>query len=293
MYPESGKGSYFSASLKNHIESFFKEDDLDRNIFYNQELPEEFVECSLKFKTNNTLISGLPFFIESFIFLGAEKSCFEGLYSYEGRNIIFEEEGGPYCLKFILPFSVALSGERIALNLLQRSSNIATFTSKFVKLAKPKGISILDTRKTMPGLRFLDKYSVRVGGGKNHRFGQTDAWMIKDNHKSYFGGIEEAINFFKKIGSFYNPLVVEVHTLDEFEKANSMGVRHFMLDNFSPASVIEAVKSKREGTTIEVSGGIHLSILEDYLIEGVDGISVGALTHSPETVDISLKMKRL
>ncbi|MEC7183011.1 MAG: nicotinate-nucleotide diphosphorylase (carboxylating), partial [Bdellovibrionota bacterium] len=171
--------------------------------------------------------------------------------------------------------------------------NIATYTSKFVTLAEAKGISILDTRKTMPGLRFLDKYSVRVGGGKNHRFGQTDVWMIKDNHKSYFGGLQGAISFFKKMGSFYNPLVVEVHSLDEFEKANSMGVKHFMLDNFNPGEIKEALKSKKEGTTIEVSGGIHLGILENYLIEGVDAISIGALTHSPETVDISLKMKRL
>tara|TARA_Y100001954_G_scaffold125577_1_gene134745 strand:- start:3174 stop:4055 length:882 start_codon:yes stop_codon:yes gene_type:complete len=293
MSPVYSKESYFSVSLKSHIESFFKEDDLDRNIFYNQEIPDELVECSLKFKTNNTLISGLPFFMESFIFLGAEKSCFEDLGPYEGRRAKFEEGEDAYTLKFVLPFSIALSGERIALNLLQRSSNIATYTSKFVTLAEAKGISILDTRKTMPGLRFLDKYSVRVGGGKNHRFGQTDVWMIKDNHKSYFGGLQEAISFFKKMGSFYNPLVVEVHSLDEFEKANSMGVKHFMLDNFKPGEIKEALKSKKEGTTIEVSGGIHLGILENYLIEGVDAISIGALTHSPETVDISLKMKRL
>ncbi len=293
MNPENSKGSYFSISLKKHIENFFKEDDLDRNIFYNQGLPCDLVECTLKFKTDRTLISGLPFFMESFIFLGAEKSYFGDLLSHEGCRVKFEKGKDTHSLKFNLPFSIALSGERIALNLLQRSSNIATYTSKFVELAEIKGISILDTRKTMPGLRFLDKYSVRIGGGKNHRFGQTDNWMVKDNHKSYFGGIEEAVNFFKKIGSFYNPLVVEVHTLEEFEKANSLGVKHFMLDNFTPVDIIEAVKSKKEGTTIEVSGGIQLGTLEDYLIEGVDAISVGALTHSPETVDISLKMKRL
>ena len=143
------RDSYFSVSLRKHIESFFIEDDLDRNIFYNQGLPEDIVECSLKFKTNNTLISGLPFFMEAFVFLGVDKSSFGDLGSYEGHRVMSEEEGDFFTLKFCLPFSIALSGERIALNLLQRSSNIATYTSRFVDLAEGRGISILDTRKTI------------------------------------------------------------------------------------------------------------------------------------------------
>ena len=275
----------FGTTLRSQIESFFKEDDLDRNSFYFDKLPSGMVDCSLNFKTEGTIISGLPFFIECFLFLGATKEKLDHLLNSEGilvgSNVV--------TLPFTLPFPVALTGERLALNLLQRSSSIATMTSRFVKKAKAKGIEILDTRKTLPGLRFLDKYSVRIGGGKNHRFGQTDVWMVKDNHKNYFGGVEEAVSFFRSMGGFYTPIVVEIHNLNELKVAKEIGVKHFLLDNFDPEEISEAIKMKNSNMTFEVSGGMSLDNVDSYLIKGVDAVSVGCLTHSPQLIDTSMK----
>ena len=150
----------------------------------------------------------------------------------------------------------------------------------------------MDTRKTTPGLRTLEKYAVRVGGGVNHRFSQTDLWMIKDNHKSFFGGVEGAVNFFKNSGSFYRPIELEVHNLDELNEGREFGIKHFMLDNFSPKLVSEAIDTKLEGETFEVSGGVTLESLSNYLIDGVDTISVGKITYGATPVDISLKYSR-
>jgi len=158
-----------------------------------------------------------------------------------------------------------------------------------VKIAHESGIKILDTRKTTPGLRFLEKYAVRVGGGFNHRMGQTDTWMIKDNHKSFFGGLKGALEFFGKMGSFYNSVVVEIHNTSELEEAISHGVKHVMLDNFTPEQVSEAISLKRDSMTFEVSGGINLDNIKNYLISGVDGISIGKITYDAPSVDISLK----
>ena len=280
--------TFFGTTLRGQIESFFKEDDLDRNSFYSNKLPSGIVDCSLNFKTEGTVISGLPFFVECFLFLGASKEQLDHLFNSEGTLV----SSKAFSLPFNLPFSVALTGERLALNLLQRSSSIATMTSHFVKKARAKGIEILDTRKTLPGLRFLDKYSVRVGGGKNHRFGQTDVWMVKDNHKNYFGGVEEAVSFFQSMGGFYTPIVVEIHNLNELEKAKEIGVKHFLLDNFVPEEISKAVKMKSSNMTFEVSGGMNLDNIDSYLIKGVDAISVGCLTNSPHLIDISMKFKK-
>jgi nicotinate-nucleotide pyrophosphorylase (carboxylating) len=191
----------------------------------------------------------------------------------------------------MIPFNIALSGERLALNLLQHASSIATWTDKHVQIANKKGIKILDTRKTTPGLRTLEKYAVRVGGGFNHRFGQTETWMIKDNHKSSLGGLEGAWSFFINQGAFYNNIVVEIHSLEELRKAVSLGCMNLMLDNFKPQEIREALSLKKAGMTFEVSGGLHLSTLEDFLIEGVDALSLGSLTYSAPRVDLSLKFR--
>jgi nicotinate-nucleotide pyrophosphorylase (carboxylating) len=292
MFMAFSDKAFFGKTLRSQIESFFKEDDLDKNSFYMERLPDGPVDCFLKFKTEGTLISGLPFFIECFSFLGARNENLNHLLDKEGHFVKLNPDGTPLTLTFRLPFSIALTGERLALNLLQRSSSIATMTSGFVRKANEKGISILDTRKTLPGLRFLDKYSVRVGGGKNHRFGQTDVWMVKDNHKSFFGGVGEAITFFRSMGGFYTPLVVEIHNLEELECAKNLNVKHFLLDNFGPEEIVEAVKMKKREMTFEVSGGMNLDNVESYLIEGVDAISVGCLTHSPQLIDISMKLRK-
>tara|TARA_Y100000590_G_scaffold469529_1_gene657683 strand:- start:122515 stop:123348 length:834 start_codon:yes stop_codon:yes gene_type:complete len=274
-------------ALLKTIQNFFEEDDLSRNLFYQKSLPTDEVLCSLKIKSP-LILSGLPWFEASFQYLDESFKLPDGILNDEGKR---KEVGD--ILQFKLPFNIALNGERIALNLLSHGSAIATYTNEFVKKAESKNIKILDTRKTTPGLRSLEKYSVRLGGGVNHRLGQTDLWMVKDNHKTFFGGLEEAVGFFDSVGSFYNETEVEIHDLDELKKALNLGVRHLMLDNFHPDQIKEAVKIKKEGVTYEVSGGINLETIENYLIEGVDAISIGRITYGAPPVDISLKYERV
>lgn len=265
---------------------FFEEDDLQGNAYYLRELPETVVECQLKIKSD-LLLCGLPYFVAAFNFLGG-KLDYGSFKKYEGKLLSKGE-----ILSFSLPFSMALTGERIALNLLQRASAVATSTSQFVNLAKPHNIRILDTRKTTPGLRSLEKYAVRVGGGFNHRFSQGDVWMIKDNHKTFFGGLKPAWDFFQKMQTHYLATVVEIHSIEEMKAAIELGVKHVMLDNFSPDDIKKAIALKKSGMTIEISGGMRLDNCEQYFISGVDAISIGAITHSAPHVDLSMKIKNL
>ncbi|MDD0854409.1 carboxylating nicotinate-nucleotide diphosphorylase [Halobacteriovorax sp. GB3] len=277
-----------ATALRKDLELYFSEDDLARNIFYTSSLPKDMVQCSLKIK-DDMILAGLPYFVEAFRYLGAENLKLEAFEQYEGKKFLKSEKAE---IKFELPFSIALTGERIALNLLQQASSIATYTNQFVEIAKEKGVSILDTRKTTPGHRSLEKYAVRIGGGHNHRLGQTDLWMVKDNHKSFFGGVKQAVEFFQSMKGFYTPIEVEVHNMDELDDVLSLGIRHIMLDNFTPEMIEQAVAKKPSGVTFEVSGGIRLSNLNEYLIDGLDAISVGALTYGAPSVDVSLKYHR-
>ncbi|MDD4975978.1 MAG: carboxylating nicotinate-nucleotide diphosphorylase [Bacteriovorax sp.] len=272
--------------LEADLARFFEEDDLQGNAFYLRELPETAVECQLKIKSD-LLLCGLPYFVAAFNFLGANLN-YETFKKYEGKNF-----GKGEIISFSLPFSIALTGERIALNLLQRGSAVATFTSQFATKASPHNIRILDTRKTTPGLRSLEKYAVRVGGGFNHRFSQADVWMIKDNHKTFFGGLKPAWDFFQNMQTHYQGIVVEIHSLDELKLAIELGIKHVMLDNFSLDGIKKAIDLKKAGMTIEISGGVKLDNCKQYFISGVDAISIGALTHSAPHVDLSMKVKNL
>lgn len=274
-------------SLQEEIAGFFKEDDISRNLFYLKSLPQDLVQCNLFIKSD-LLLSGLPWFNATFAHLGEEGFAEKAIQEFEGKSL----KKGAVIPLGELPFSKALTGERIALNLLQRASNISTYTKTFVEKAEKYNIKILDTRKTTPGLRSLEKYAVRVGGGYNHRLGQTDVWMVKDNHKTFFGGAKEAIDFFKSMGSFYNPIELEVHDQKEFEVALENGVTHIMLDNFSPDQIRSLVKRKPSSMTIEVSGGVTHENISNYLIEGVDAISIGSLTYAAPAVDISFKYQK-
>lgn len=269
-------------ALENELSHFFAEDDLSRNLNYISSLPTDKVRAVLKIKSPMVL-AGLPWFQASFRYLGSEG--FEAPMKAEGEFFSGETvvELGE------LPFNIALTGERIALNLLQRASSIATYTHQFVEKANKYNIAILDTRKTTPGLRALEKYAVVKGGGHNHRYGQADTFMVKDNHKSFFGGLEKAVEFFQNRRGFYTPLIVEIHNLEELNIAKEMNVAHVMLDNFSPDQIKEAIDLKPERMTYEVSGGITLEALDSYLISGVDAISVGSLTYGAPPVDLSFK----
>lgn len=272
--------------FKKNFELYFQEDELAKNFSYLNSLPTEPVICKIHLK-DDLILAGLPFFFETFNYLKDGIVNYDSLLDYEGQA--FKKESQK-TIEFSLPFNIALSGERIALNLLQKTSSIATHVKKFKELAGE--IKILDTRKTTPGLRFVEKYGVHVGGGSNHRFGQTDVWMVKDNHKNYFGGVENAIQFFRDQNTFYTPIVVEIHDLKELEEVSGLGVKHFMLDNFTVEDIKKAVALKSKGMTYEVSGGVTLSNLKDYLIDGVDAISSGSLTYAAPPVDISLKYNR-
>jgi len=187
-----------------------------------------------------------------------------------------------------------LQGERVALNFLQRLSGIATLTARCVERVKNCPVRIVDTRKTTPGLRALEKYAVRAGGGFNHRFGLYDAVLIKDNHIKMAGGITEAV---KRARQNVSPLLkveVEVETLEQLEEALAAGADVIMLDNMPVPLLREAVaKAKGKGVLLEASGGITEENLEAVASTGVDFISLGMLTHSARALDISLDLERV
>ncbi|MGD0166402.1 MAG: carboxylating nicotinate-nucleotide diphosphorylase [Gaiellaceae bacterium] len=181
-----------------------------------------------------------------------------------------------------------LSGERVALNLLGRLSGIATLTRRFVDAVAGTGVAILDTRKTTPGLRELEKYAVRVGGGTNHRQGLYDAVLVKDNHLRLAGGVEEAVRRLRSAGS--QPLELEADSLDQVDQALALGVERILLDNMTPAQVDDAVGAVRGKAELEVSGGVGLENVRAYAETGVDAISIGALTHSARSLDVSMEV---
>jgi len=182
-----------------------------------------------------------------------------------------------------------LAGERVALNLLQHLSGIATHTAKFVEILKGSRAEILDTRKTLPGLRALEKYAVRMGGGRNHRFGLYDGVLIKDNHIEAVGGIKEAVSL-AKAGHHLARIEVEVENLKDLEEALNAKADIIMLDNMSIADMTEAVRIVNGRVALEASGNVTLDNVREIAETGVDMISIGALTHSVTAADISLKI---
>jgi nicotinate-nucleotide pyrophosphorylase (carboxylating) len=183
-----------------------------------------------------------------------------------------------------------LKGERTALNFIQRMSGIATLTSDFVRNAGPRKARILDTRKTAPGLRALDKYSVRMGGGFNHRMGLFDGILIKDNHIAAAGSISKAINLARVNCPHTIKVEVETETLPEVQEALDSGADIILLDNMPIDRMIQAITLIRGKTLIEVSGNVTLGNVGEIAEMGVDFISVGALTHSAKAVDLSLEI---
>jgi nicotinate-nucleotide pyrophosphorylase (carboxylating) len=186
-----------------------------------------------------------------------------------------------------------LIAERTALNFLQRMSGIATLTRKFVDETKETKAKILDTRKTVPNLRYFDKFAVRIGGGENHRMGLYDQFLIKDNHIQVAGSVGKAIEkclaYRNEIGREYK-IEVEVESLDQLEEAIKYPVDIIMLDNFQLDDIRTAVRMIDKKALIEVSGNVSLETVREIALAGVDRISVGALTHSVRALDISLEL---
>jgi len=192
---------------------------------------------------------------------------------------------------------ILLAVERVALNFLQHLSGIATLTRRYVDAVANTETRIVDTRKTTPGLRMLEKYAVTAGGGRNHRLGLDDGVLIKDNHLALAGGVTEAVRRARELVGHLHKIEVEVATLEQVSEALKAGADILLLDNMTPEMVGQAVHLVREKepnerrTLTEASGGITLENVRAYAEAGADLISIGALTHSAPAVDISFKIK--
>ena len=225
------------------------------------------------------------------IFMQIEPSAIFKAYKQDGSVMV------PGEIAFDIEASVhtILKCERLVLNIMQRMSGIATLTRQYADLLKGYNTKILDTRKTTPNFRLLEKEAVRIGGGMNHRFALYDMIMLKDNHIDFAGGLENAINkAFEYVQTKKPGLKIEVETrsLDDVQKILEIGrgkVFRVMLDNFQPSQVEEAVKLIDKAFETEASGGINLDNLVDYAKTGVDYISIGALIHQARSLDLSLK----
>ncbi|MCL5061828.1 MAG: carboxylating nicotinate-nucleotide diphosphorylase [Nitrospirae bacterium] len=229
------------------------------------------------------ILAGMPFIKEVFnaIDPGVEIQIFfdEGSRVKKG-DIIAKISGSARSL---------LAGERISLNILQRISGIATMTNQYVKKVNGLPVKIADTRKTIPGMRLMEKYGVRIGGGVNHRFGLYDGILIKDNHIKVAGGVKRAIELAKK-GHHLLKIEVEVKNLDELKEALDAGADVIMLDNMSITDMKKAVKIAKGKAILEASGNVNLENIRSIAETGVDIISIGALTHSARAVDTSMKI---
>ncbi len=229
------------------------------------------------------ILAGVPFIKEVFnaIDPGVEIQIFfdEGSRVKKG-DIIAKISGSARSL---------LAGERISLNILQRISGIATMTNQYVKKVNGLPVKIADTRKTIPGMRLMEKYGVRIGGGVNHRFGLYDGILIKDNHIKVAGGVKRAIELAKK-GHHLLKIEVEVKNLDELKEALDAGADVIMLDNMSITDMKKAVKIAKGKAILEASGNVNLENIRSIAETGVDIISIGALTHSARAVDTSMKI---
>lgn len=190
------------------------------------------------------------------------------------------------------PAASMLTAERTALNFLQHLSGIATLTNRFVNAVKGTDVKITDTRKTIPGLRELEKQAVTHGGGTNHRMGLYDRYLVKDNHIDMAGGVAKAIQRAKEHRTEYILIEVEVRTMKELEEALTKEVDIVMLDNWPVDKIDDAIKLVEGHARIELSGGITLDNINDYARKGIDFISVGALTHSARAADINMKVTR-
>lgn len=240
----------------------------------------------LKVKENG-IIAGVK--IAEFIFKYLEANADVRIMLNDG-NVM---KPGDIALEVYAKVHTILNAERLVLNSMQRMSGIATLTKSYVEALKGYKTKILDTRKTTPNFRLLEKEAVKIGGGSNHRMGLYDMIMLKDNHIDYAGGIKNAINKAADYINSYKPglkIEVETRNLEEVIQAVSTGrIHRIMLDNFSPENILEALKIIDGKYETEASGGINLTNIKEYAETGVDYISAGALIHQARSVDLSLK----
>ena len=210
------------------------------------------------------------------------------VYIHDGERV----RKGDIIAEITGPTRALLKGERTALNLVQHMSGIATATNKCVELVKGTKASIADTRKTLPGLRVLQKYAVTVGGGRNHRYNLSDCAMLKDTHLDAYGSMTNAVNALREKMGHTVKIEVEVSDLEQLQEALSLGVEVIMLDNMSNEDMAKAVEITAGRAKLEASGNVTAETIRGIAETGVDIISLGALTHSVKAFDISMKINK-
>ncbi|CAK7020994.1 MAG: putative nicotinate-nucleotide pyrophosphorylase [carboxylating] [Peptostreptococcus russellii] len=268
------------------IKSALREDitswDLSTNAIYED---NKLAKISLISKDNG-VVSGLDVFKRTFKILDDE--IFFVDYKKEGDEV----SHGDLVLEIIGKASSMLSGERVALNFLQRMSGIASLTKNMIDALDDPNIAIVDTRKTTPNLRIFEKYSVRVGGGNNHRYNLSDGIMLKDNHIDAAGSIKRAVELVRKAEPFIKKIEVEVESLDMLREALDSNVDIIMLDNMDIDTIKEAINIVDGQALIECSGNIEVDNISRFRNLKIDFISSGSLTHSAKSLDFSLKNLR-
>lgn len=232
------------------------------------------------------IIAGLDVFKRTFELLDEDTKV--EFYVKDGEEVKNKQLIG----KITGDIRVLLSGERTALNYLQRMSGIATYTNKVASMLKGTKTKLLDTRKTTPNMRIFEKYSVKVGGGYNHRYNLSDGILLKDNHIAAAGGVKEAVIMAKEYAPFVRKIEVEVENLDMLKEALDAGADIIMLDNMEKDDMIEAVKMCKGKAETECSGNVTKENIKNLTDIGVDYISSGALTHSAKILDLSMKNLR-
>jgi nicotinate-nucleotide pyrophosphorylase (carboxylating) len=269
------------------IKAAFKEDIGDGDHSSLACVPENAIGKAKLLVKDNGILAGVE--LAQQIFHYYDKNLVVDVFIIDGSQV----KVGDIALEVRGSSRSILATERLVLNFMQRMSGIATQTHNIVKLIEKYPTKVLDTRKTTPGLRLIEKWAVRIGGGYNHRIGLYDMIMLKDNHIDYAGGITNAINQTKVYLKETNrnlKLEIEVRNEQELDEVLAVGgVDRIMLDNFSPERIIEAKKRIPANYEIEASGGITRETIEEYAKTGVDFISLGALTHSFKSLDLSLK----
>lgn len=269
------------------IKDALLEDIPNEDITTNSIISEDFPSSIELIAKEDGILSGLPVFERVFYLLGnVEITSFKKDGDYISKGDLISKLTGS--TKSIL------SGERVALNLLQRMSGIATLTNRYVRELHGTNTKLLDTRKTTPNLRLLEKYSVKIGGGENHRFNLSDGAMLKDNHIAYAGGIKNAVKLARMNNSFVRKIEVEVESIDMVKEALEAKADIIMLDNMKKEDMLLAVSLINDQALIECSGNVTLENIREYAKTGVHYISVGALTHSYKALDLSMKnLKKL
>lgn len=275
------KSGFNAQEIELIINHAFQEDIGNGDITTNNIVPENKLASASMTAKADGIIAGID--IAEMVFRKLDENLEWNPKIKDGDSV----KKGDVILEIKGTFRALLTGERLALNLMQRMSGIATETAKYVAETKGSKVKILDTRKTVPGLRTFDKYAVKMGGGTNHRIGLYDMVMIKDNHIKMAGTITAAVNQVRK--SIPSEIKVEVETtnLHEVEEAVNAGADIIMLDNMSNELMCEAVDLINGKALIEASGNMNLERISDVAKTGVDFISVGALTHSVIALDIS------